>query len=125
MSTSIHSAKEFRTLVLRYIYGGLIALTLTTTAFLLVASKALEQTNVVVAILALAIVQAVAQLYLFLHIGDEKKPWWKNISLIYIFAMTVVLVVGSIWVIMNMNYNMGMSPEQMEQYMLQQNKKGF
>ena len=40
-------------------------------------------------------------------------------------AMLLIIVVGSLWIMANMNYNMHMSPEQIKDYMIEQNKKGF
>ncbi len=75
--------------------------------------------------LALAVAQLAIQLWTFLHLGIEQKPRWQRQSFLFAFAMAVVIVVGSIWIMTNLNYNMGMSPAQMEDYMMRQNKKGF
>lgn len=117
--------QTFKKRVKNYLFGGAIALTLTATAFVVVGLHVVSTTTAILLILCLAIAQAVAQMYLFLHIGEEKKPRWRNFSMLFVLMMSVILVAGSIWVMISMNYNMGMSPEQMEQYMLEQNKKGF
>jgi hypothetical protein len=39
--------------------------------------------------------------------------------------MLVVIVAGSLWIMNNLNYNMMMTPEQMDAYMSKQREKGF
>lgn len=69
------------------------------------------------AILALA--QFFAQLYYFLHLGRETKPRWKLLVLCFMILVVLIIVVGSIWIMYNLNYRM--SPQQMNTYMLNQN----
>lgn len=76
-------------------------------------------------ILLLAFIQALLQTRFFLHLDEEPKPRWQLHSFWFTALMVIVVVVGSLWVMINLNYNMGMSPEQMNEYMLKQNKKGF
>lgn len=76
-------------------------------------------------VLIIGLAQALIQARYFLHFDEESKPRWQFHSFWFTALMVVVIVVGSIWVMLNLNYNMGMSPEQMNQYMLKQNKKGF
>lgn len=75
-------------------------------------------------IIVLALMQLVLQLFVFLHIGrkSERMTLW---SVAYGFVMLLIVVGGSIWIMANMNYNMHMTPEQMHEFMLEQNKKGF
>jgi len=39
--------------------------------------------------------------------------------------MMLVIVIGSLWIMQNLDYRMGMSGEAMNEYMKEQNKKGF
>ena len=75
--------------------------------------------------LVLAAVQLMIQLITFLHLGEETSPRWKTYSFLFAFLMALVIIVGSIWIMMNLDYNMRMTPQQMDSYMLHQNKKGF
>ena len=75
--------------------------------------------------LVLAVLQLFVQSYYFLHLGDEPKPRWKSWSYLYSMVMMIIVVMGSLWVMYNLNYRMGMTGPQMEAHMLEQNKKGF
>lgn len=76
-------------------------------------------------VMALAAAQMVIQLVFFLHLGNESSPKWNLAAFAFMLLMLGILVIGSLWIMNNLNYNMMMSPQEMNQYMLEQNKKGF
>jgi len=64
-------------------------------------------------VLSLAILQLVVQLIFFLHLGREKKPRWNLQALLAAVGIIIILVVGSIWIMNNLNYSMmNMVPSQ-------------
>lgn len=114
-----------RNRIAHYILGGASALMLTSAAFLLVIAGIANTGLVVAGLLLLAVLQMAVQLYFFLHLSEEKKPRWKSVSLLFTIAVVLIVVCGSLWVMTHLNYNMGMSPEQMKEHIIQENKKGF
>ena len=64
-------------------------------------------------LLALATAQFFIQMVVFLHLGKEDKPRYTLISGVYVFLMRLIIVVVSLWIMKNMNYNMHAAPEQM------------
>lgn len=58
-------------------------------------------------LIGFAISQLLVQLIFFLHLGRESKPRWN--ILVFLFAALVVLivVVGSLWIMNNLDYHMG------------------
>lgn len=76
-------------------------------------------------VLLLAIVQFLVQTYYFLHLRGEAKPRWRSWTFVYAIIMMLIVVVGSLWVMYNLNYRMGMSGREMEKELLHQNTKGF
>lgn len=111
--------------LLHYAIGGVGALSLTLLAFWLVSAEVLSGPFAAFVVLVLAGIQATVQLVFFLHLGSEAKPRWKSYSVLFTTLMLLVVVVGSLWIMMNLNYNMGMSGEDMNEFMIKQNKKGF
>lgn len=111
--------------VANYIVGFGYALLLTLTAFWLVTSRVVDGGWLIAALVGLAVVQLVVQLIFFLHIGNESRPRWNLTALIFMLIMLIVIVAGSLWIMNNLNYNMMMTPEQMEDYMKVQREKGF
>lgn len=66
-------------------------------------------------VLILAFLQLFVQLFFFLHVGKKDNTSRWNLGF---FAATflgiLVIVVGSIWIMYHLNYNM--TPQQMNQY---------
>jgi len=113
-------------MILRYCAGAIISTLLTTGIYIITVNGVFDTAIVVgLVILLVALIQLIVQLYFFLHVNEGKKPRWQVHSLWFAVAMIVIVVVGSIWIMKNLDYNMGMSAEQMHQYMLEENKKGF
>ena len=110
----------------RYLIGAVAAVGLTLLAYFSVVMRWFDQdAALVLAIMAFATLQLVIQLYTFLHLGGEKKPRLRSASFAFTLLMLIVVVAGSLWIMIHLNYRMGMSPEAMEEYMIQQNKEGF
>jgi cytochrome o ubiquinol oxidase subunit IV len=111
--------------VVNYLVGFVSALILSLAAFWLVTSKLVDGGWLIAALISLAVVQLVVQLVFFLHVGSESRPRWNLAALLFMLVMLVVIVAGSLWIMNNLNYNMMMTPEQMEDYMKIQREKGF
>jgi cytochrome o ubiquinol oxidase operon protein cyoD len=99
-----------------YLAGFLISLVLTLSAYLTVQLKGFTKTSIVVAIIVgFALLQLVAQLFLFLHLGKETKPRWKLFVLLFVIVVILILVFGSLWIMNNLNYRM--TPTQILNYL--------
>ncbi|MBH2007837.1 cytochrome o ubiquinol oxidase subunit IV [Candidatus Saccharibacteria bacterium] len=109
----------------QYVIGFVGAATLTILAYLSVKLDWFDATTTAIFVLVLAVLQFSVQVYYFLHLRGEAKPRWRSWTFIYSIVMMLVVVFGSLWVMYNLNYRMGMSGEAMEEYMLEQGKKGF
>lgn len=114
-------------MVVGYMIGFLASLLLTLGAYAVAtgASLGLSMNVLAFLLLSLAVLQLLFQLRFFLHVGSETGPKWHSLSFVFTVIMLLIVVVGSLWVMFNLNYRMGMSSEQMNQYMIEQNKKGF
>lgn len=58
-------------------------------------------------VLGLAIVQAIVQFILFMHVGIEQKPRWGLMVFLFMLLIIFILVAGSLWIMANINYNAG------------------
>jgi cytochrome o ubiquinol oxidase subunit IV len=72
-------------------------------------------------ILILAVAQLIVQLFFFLHLGSGSGKSWKIGALISTIILVLIIVLGSLWIMEHLNYNM--TPDQMNQYI--QNQQGF
>lgn len=109
----------------QYYIGFVGASALTILAYLSVTLEWFSYTVTAAFILTLAVIQFAVQVHFFLHLRGEQKPRWRNWAFIYSLIMMLVVVLGSLWVMYNLNYRMGMSGEEMNEYMIEQGKKGF
>lgn len=101
-----------------YVVGFILSLATTLTAYFMVTKHWLSGNGLVLALLSLAVGQFVVQLLFFLHIGRETRPRWKMLMLVLALVFVLIVVLGSIWIMYNLNYRM--SPMEMEKYMQRQ-----
>lgn len=67
-------------------------------------------------VVAFAVVQLIVQLVFFLHLGRETKPRWNYIVFLFMVLVLVIVVVGSLWIMDNLEYNM-MHADEIKHYM--------
>lgn len=109
-----------------YITGFVLSLALTFVAFFIVLDPEFFHMGygaVVPTIIILAIAQLFVQLIFFMHLATENGPRWKLAVLISTVGIVLIIVVGSIWIMNHLNYNMMASPSQMNSYI--QSQDGF
>ena len=111
--------------VTSYVLGFIFALILTWIAYVIVVNHLLSGPMLIGTIMGLALVQLLVQLVFFLHFGRDKDARWHGPALYFMLIILVIIVAGSLWIMANLNYNMTMSPNQMDTYMLKQSNKGF
>jgi cytochrome o ubiquinol oxidase subunit IV len=125
VSKSAMPVKEQASGVTSYIVGFIFALILTMIAYVIVVNHLLSGAMLIGTIMGLALVQLLVQLVFFLHFGRKKDARWHGAALYFMLIILVIIVVGSLWIMANLNYNMTMSPGETDQYMLKQSNKGF
>ena len=108
-----------------YLTGFLLSLLCTMVAYLLTVNHALSKNWALAIVIAvLALIQAITQLTLFLHLSSEAKPKLKLLVFAFMITVVLILVAGSIWIMHNLNYRM-MTPTQINNYMVKQNDGGL
>lgn len=107
-----------------YVIGFIASLLLTSAAYVAVTEELFVGGVLIAVIIGLAIVQVFVQLFFFLHLGHETKPRWKLVTLLFMLVVLFILVFGSLWIMQNLDYHM-MPKHEVEDYMIEQSKKGF
>lgn len=107
-----------------YIIGFGLSLLLTIGAFSIVMQQLMFGWMLVAFITAFAVAQLLVQLVFFLHVGRGAGARWNIIALLFMIMVVFIIVVGSLWIMRNLDYNM-MPSHEMEEYMVEQNQKGF
>lgn len=111
-----------------YTIGFVLSIALTVVVYFVAKSSGWSTQTITIAALAAAALQVVVQSRFFLHvkrgkIGDDND--WQLGTYLVAWAMLSIIVFGSLWVIHNLNYNMGMTPDQMLDKIKIENTKGF
>jgi cytochrome o ubiquinol oxidase operon protein cyoD len=118
--------REQRSMLIKYILGFLVSLTLTLTAYILVSGQAFSGHTLVFIIGGLALVQMLIQLVFFLHVTDESGPRFRLMSFGFMAIILVIVVAGSLWIMYHLNYNMmDMSSHEKNSLMTTERDKGF
>jgi len=115
--SSIKSATGDGVSVSTYIVGYVLSLIATLTAYWLVVGTNFPKATVLGIIAALAVAQFVVQVVFFLHLGHEKGRRWKLIVFSFMLMVVLIVVVGSIWIMDNLNYHMLNSPQETNTYL--------
>lgn len=114
MSSSLHERPTLRS----YVSGYILSIGLTMAAYLLVTHHSAGYRWLVAGISVLAVGQFLVQLVFFLHLRAESKPRWKRFVLLFMIMVVIIIVSGSLWIMNNLNYRM--TPQQINQYMQNQ-----
>lgn len=119
--------RSFSQWLILYIVGFGLSLSLSVASYVVVARGIFGDMPVLgaAALLGLAIIQLVVQLVCFLHLGTNPRSIFKTHTFIFTGFTLLIIVIGSLWIMANLDYRMGMSPEAMKNYMEKQNRKGF
>ena len=90
----------------KYVTGYVLSIVCTLTAYLLVVRNSLSKLVLVYVLAALAIIQFLVQMRLFLHLGFEAKPRLKLFVFGFMATVVVILVFGTLWIMYSLNYRM-------------------
>jgi cytochrome o ubiquinol oxidase subunit IV len=99
-----------------YMIGFILSVILTAIPFWLVMGDVLEnRTTTVIVIMIFGVIQVFVHMIYFLHMNTKSQGGWTFMSLLFTLVVVMITLVGSLWVMYNMNKNMmpTMTMEQM------------
>lgn len=99
-----------------YSIGFLLSIICTLIAYQLVVNALLHGWVLISAIIVLAVVQLGIQSIFFLHITSGPKPRWNLMIFVLTLIIVATVVIGSLWIMTNLNYHM--TPSQYEKYLI-------
>lgn len=104
-----------------YVTGFVVSTILTLTAYTLVVTTTFSGWTLFYIIIALAVIQLLVQVIFFLHLGREEKPHWKLMTFLFAVIVVLIVVIGSLWIMNNLDYRHGHSnePAETDQYIIQ------
>jgi cytochrome o ubiquinol oxidase operon protein cyoD len=92
--------------VKEYSLGLITSLLLTLAGYYCVVDRLFQGAALQMVIGGLAILQGAIQLLLFLNLAHGTKPRWNIIVFFFTLMIIAIVVVGSIWIMNHLNYNM-------------------
>lgn len=98
--------KEWHGTAKSYIIGFIASLLLTAISFSLVITQLISGQVLIYTLIGLAVVQAIVQLIFFLHVGQEAKPRWETIAFCFTVMVLLIIVVGSLWIMNDLDDRM-------------------
>ena len=104
----VHVYQMWNTSVKRLILGFVLSFFLLLVMYAVIKYNIFEGFIACAIIMSLAFLQAALQLVCFLHLGSEKSPFWNSVLFVFMLAVMLIVVVGSIWIMYNLNYHMMM-----------------
>ncbi len=101
-----------KSLFKNYLTGYLLSIALTLLSFFVVnlhissAHEVISHELLLVLVIFFAFSQLIVQLMFFLHLMHESSPRWNLIFFISTFSLVLMIVIGTIWIMGNLDYNM-------------------
>lgn len=89
-----------------YIVGFILSIVLTLGSFGLVMVEGVSRSIAIPGLIILCVAQLLVQLIFFLHMGMDKSQRENTLTFVFTVKIIAIIVVGSLWVLHNMNVNM-------------------
>lgn len=89
-----------------YITGFILSILLTVIPYFLVVDHIFALNTIIISIVILGVLQLLVQLIFFLHLDNSSAQRWNVLAFIFTVLIVVILVLGSLWIMYNLNYNM-------------------
>jgi cytochrome o ubiquinol oxidase subunit IV len=109
--------KEWHGSLSSYLIGFFLSILLTAASFYLVITRTFSGPLIVLILTGLALLQAIVQLWYFLHLGKESKPHWETLLFLFMVMVILIIALGSLWIMYDLNDRVmsGMTESSMSQ----------
>jgi len=92
-----------------YLFGFILSVILTVIPFAMVMSDTASHSLIIGTVVASAVIQIVVHLVFFLHMNTSSEERWNLVALLFTAVIIFIVVVGSLWIMYNLNVNMMVS----------------
>lgn len=89
-----------------YVTGFILCLVLTFAAYLATDYHLFSRFTLLFVLSGLGLLQAVVQLFFFLHLGKEPNPKWHTWAFFSMVGVLIILTLGTLWIMYNLNYRL-------------------
>ena len=92
-----------------YVIGFILSILLTLVAYVGVVRHLFDSQTLLTAIIGFGVAQLAVQLIFFLHLSKRSRARWNLTAFAFTSLVVLILVVGSLWIMGNLNDNMNAS----------------
>ena len=89
-----------------YFVGFCLCILLTLLSFYIAAYHKVPANDMMLTLMVLAVIQLVVQVIFFLRLNATEEGRWSLMPFLFTVLIVLVLVFGSLWIMINLNYNM-------------------
>lgn len=89
-----------------YMIGFILSVILTGIPFWMVMDGGASHGTILSVVLVCAVVQVLVHLGFFLHLDTKSEGGWNMVAIVFAAIIILIVVVGSLWIMWNLNYNM-------------------
>ncbi|CAI0713514.1 cytochrome o ubiquinol oxidase subunit IV [Serratia proteamaculans] len=89
-----------------YLIGFILSIILTVIPFAMVMSGTASHSTILAVVVGMAVIQVVVHLVYFLHMNTSSEERWNLVALLFTAMIIGIVVVGSLWIMYNLNINM-------------------
>ena len=109
MSHSSHETShggESHGSVKSYLIGFILSIILTVIPFAMVMNGTASHSTILAVVVGMAVIQVIVHLVYFLHMNTSSEERWNLVALLFTAMIIGIVVVGSLWIMYNLNINM-------------------
>jgi cytochrome o ubiquinol oxidase subunit IV len=106
MNSNPHDSTEAQATWKSYILGFVLSIALTLFTYFIVVRHSFPRQTIVITISTFAILQAIVQLILFLHLAQESKPRSKLFMFLLMIAILIIVIAGTLWIMYDLDARM-------------------
>ncbi|AHG21436.1 cytochrome C oxidase [Chania multitudinisentens RB-25] len=89
-----------------YLTGFILSIILTVIPFAMVMSGTASHATILAVVVGMAVIQVIVHLVYFLHMNTSSEERWNLVALLFTTMIIGIVVVGSLWIMYNLNINM-------------------
>jgi cytochrome o ubiquinol oxidase operon protein cyoD len=106
MSHSVNEHGASHGSVKSYMVGFILSIILTAIPFWMVMDGSASHGTILGVVIVCAIIQVLVHLVYFLHLDSKSEGGWNMVAIVFSALIILIVVVGSLWIMWNLNYNM-------------------
>lgn len=89
-----------------YLIGFILSIILTVIPFAMVMNGTASHSTILAVVVGMAVIQVIVHLVYFLHMNTSSEERWNLLALLFTAMIIGIVVVGSLWIMYNLNINM-------------------